>query len=353
MKNKFIKILMLAVVVAGFAAVIPEDSKTVALPFFEGDKVFAGDINEKKRDYLCGLECKKFVEVSDEKKVCFVDKRKKNAECEELFKKTVTINFVFSDNDKEVIKHTTKITFTYDKKDFVKIAECKKDVTHETTVANKTWQSNHNWEILPSENECTVSDMCTIYKKSDTLMPGPKKYFDSDYIDITCTKDGKIRANTEICNQITTKGEIDFGKTIEKAATKTFDNLPDGITKKAILKHFDYVYDNIDDSNTYKYKTVRHEQEYRDKNGILIASAYMDANFRFNKKTKEARCISTSTCIWTANKDNQITVTGRTLNMTHEKGAGFGEVVYSLNSKIIDKCKLIIMCDYNGQIALE
>ena len=86
------------------------------------------------------------------------------------------------------------VTFTYDKKSFVKIqnsGDLKSDKNN-----TKAWKVRTTTEVFPGKDVCLVSDRYAVYKNSSL---GVGDYIMDGHIDLLCSNRGEIGVNTELC----------------------------------------------------------------------------------------------------------------------------------------------------------
>ena len=116
----------------------------------------------------------------------------------DIYKKIIKSKKEFQKNKKNNVfkteaEHKIKITFTYDKKTFVKIENIEEDIVSEKV--NDKWEVIDLTEVLPSKNTCLISTKLLLYKSS---VLGNKIYLGNSHLDIFCSTLGKIGINTEL-----------------------------------------------------------------------------------------------------------------------------------------------------------
>jgi len=84
------------------------------------------------------------------------------------------------------------VTFTYDKKSFVKV-ESPEEL--KSSKASKKWKIRNTSDIHPSDKTCLVSNRYAVYKKA-TL--GVGDYLMDGHIDLICSHRGEVGVNTEL-----------------------------------------------------------------------------------------------------------------------------------------------------------
>lgn len=124
----------------------------------------------------------------------------------------------------------------------------------------------------------------------------------------------------------------------------------DGLVRKEIISCRKYDYNAKIPNSTYEYIKVRADVIYTDASGKNIACAYFESIFRYNKKLRLAKCLSTLHGQSCTNNKYSINIFGRTKNLALDIGESFGKIkLYSFGMKK-DKCKYIFSCDKDGNI---
>lgn len=125
-----------------------------------------------------------------------------------------------------------------------------------------------------------------------------------------------------------------------------------GIVKK---EEWSYVetnpLENVRD-NSYKYITMRLDVTYTNKNGKKIATTYLEANFRYNTKYKEAKCLSVAHGEEIIDHSYDVVGFSRTKNSKWSRGAAYGQIKLCKGGKIINKDQYILKCNYKGYLKL-
>lgn len=127
--------------------------------------------------------------------------------------------------------------------------------------------------------------------------------------------------------------------------------LEHGIKKRESTKCLTYNYSTEAGNNMYKYFTIRTEISYFDKNGIKIAAAFIEYNFRYNTKFRQAKCLSTFHGQSCTDPKYCLSLFARTKNTSLENGEGFGLIKLEKSGKRIDYKQYIISCDYTGHVS--
>ena len=117
---------------------------------------------------------------------------------EKFYKKMLEVTKEFSTRKKHggfktLAQCKFQLAFTYDKKSFVKIEDCAKDVS--ISIGNDDWSIMDVKEIFPDDKICLVSLKCVLYKE-DVL--GMHKYMMDGHIDVMCSIMGNIGINTDL-----------------------------------------------------------------------------------------------------------------------------------------------------------
>lgn len=138
--------------------------------------------------------------------------------------------------------------------------------------------------------------------------------------------------------------------------TSTETMLANGIKKKENVVYLNYNYGEDFSESHYKYKTVRVEITYCDINSHydrVIAAAYMEFNFRYNKELNEAKCLSTTHGQMCNDSKYDLRVFARTKNLSYESGESFGSIDFikkGIVSKQLDNSDIIFCCEHVGDI---
>ncbi len=129
----------------------------------------------------------------------------------------------------------------------------------------------------------------------------------------------------------------------------------DEIMRKEILSYRetndDRFNEGVSDEN-YRYITARLDVIYEKKTGEKISSMYMEANFRYNTKYKEAKCLSTSHGEELLNDSYKIKGFARTQNAMWTNGGAYGKASLKSGVKHIDKNRYMFTCDSDAKLNL-
>lgn len=117
---------------------------------------------------------------------------------EKFYKKTLEVTKEFSARKKDgsfkkLSQCKFQVVFTYDKKTFVKVENCEKDI--DISINNDKWSIMDVKEIFPDDKVCLVSLKCVLYKE-DLL--GVHEYMMDGHVDVMCSIMGNIGINTDL-----------------------------------------------------------------------------------------------------------------------------------------------------------
>ena len=151
-----------------------------------------------------GLEkfvCKKILEnyiLCTETVRSYTEEKIEKPQQPTIYKKKVKITKIFErknkdDSFKEVANCSYEITFTYDKKSFVKIEDPFRDI--KVDCSDKKWSVMSLAEIFPQDKMCLVSLTFVLYKENILNI---KEHKSNTHFDITCSLDGVLCINTNI-----------------------------------------------------------------------------------------------------------------------------------------------------------
>ena len=126
-----------------------------------------------------------------------------------------------------------------------------------------------------------------------------------------------------------------------------------GLLRKETLSCYRYKYDNEVPNDEYVYLIVRAVVVYQDANGKQLCCAYFDSTFRYNKKLKLSKCLSTSHGISCNDNRYTIDVEARTKNLALDIGGSYGKVTLSHMGMRKDTCKYIFSCNSEGEISRD
>ncbi len=127
--------------------------------------------------------------------------------------------------------------------------------------------------------------------------------------------------------------------------------LGDGIIKKEVVSTYKYLYSQELENSDEKYISLQTNVSYTEEaTNKVLAIASMEANFRYNSRTKEAVCLS-------ATKGNVLNVDGCELsifsipaNITTKLGGSIVSLKFKYHGKVYDDVVHEITCDYLGNV---
>ena len=113
-----------------------------------------------------------------------------------------------------------------------------------------------------------------------------------------------------------------------------------------------YEYSGKLGSNSYKYINVKKVISYVNRvTKDVLAEFTIMMKFKYNEKTKEAECLSTSYGSMAKDTDYTVTVFNRKANNTTGQGDGISNVEFRYRGETQDKFSKLITCDYLGNIS--
>lgn len=144
---------------------------------------------------------------------------------------------------------------------------------------------------------------------------------------------------------------IDFGKPVmseeETLSTKVSSNLKREEHRRTIK----YEYAGRLNSNPFKYITVKRVISYVNRaTKEILAEFTVIMRFRYNEKTKEAECLSTSYGSIAKDTDYAVGIFARKANNTTKQGAGTADIEFKYRGEVQDKFTMRTTCDYLGNI---
>lgn len=114
--------------------------------------------------------------------------------------------FYSSDDSKSKIPDkkvacSLSVTFTYDKKGFVKVEKPNREIIScKYKFGNNKWDIKQSYEIFTTQSECMVSQISMVLR--DRGANRHLEYIDNTHLDLICSVNGDIRVNSR-----TIKGE--------------------------------------------------------------------------------------------------------------------------------------------------
>lgn len=265
-----------------------------------------------------------------------------NENGENIYRKNVELknDFFRIKRNKYISQNVLNFCFEYSNSG-VKLCEdgLKKE---ENITKSNTWKTSSSEEIFTSPEQCIVSRHVGIYKKATFL--DDLGNFDEFHIDIICSVDGEVTVNVKSEESAEKKDTI-----VSELIVKR-EKLKDNIIRETTIKDKKSISDSkLNTNDIYKYITREIHVAYTTEAGQLLDEAVIEATFRYNTKTREAQCLSTSN----KEKNGKAAVTMRTGNETRSYGGAYGEIKLKYPFGAITKTLyeiLIIKCDYSGNI---
>lgn len=142
---------------------------------------------------------------------------------------------------------------------------------------------------------------------------------------------------------------IDTGKPVlseEEVVNKKISATLDREEHRRIIK---YEYEGKLNSNPFKYISVKNVISYINKiTHEILAEFTVVMKFRYNEKTKEAQCLSTSYGSIAKDSDYSVNISTRKANTTLGSGSGIADVDFKYRGESQDKFSKQISCDYLG-----
>lgn len=114
-----------------------------------------------------------------------------------------------------------------------------------------------------------------------------------------------------------------------------------------------YAYKNGLDNNPFKYVSVNHAISYINKaTGKVIGVVTFLAKFKYNKKDKQAVCLSTSWGSITESPEYTFNCFSRKANITSGEGGGIFNVDFKYKGMGQDCVEFKCLCDYIGNLRI-
>lgn len=257
--------------------------------------------------------------------------------------------FLNSSSNEAILTNGLEITFKYDKEKAY-IDNSKSDVLKTIYSSNESkWKISSKEEIFCAPTQCIVSQQSNIYQKTSWYnLKRSWDYYDNFHIDILCSPTGEIDFNIKSSPHLSNDS---FSLTNVSTNHKELDN---GIIRQEKIK--DYVYNKNETSDKYNYLTRKIELLYKNSLGNNIAVVKLESNFRYNKMTKEAECLSTIHREAVICEDDSIYVHSRTGNETRSKGGSYTtiDLEHLINDDECDFDSIVkTTCDFDGNLVTE
>ena len=151
------------------------------------------------------------------------------------------------------------------------------------------------------------------------------------------------------CMAITCAKCIDLGKPVlneeETLNTKVSANL----NREEHRRTFKYEYKGKLGSNPFRYISVKNVISYVNRvTKEVLAEFTVVVKFKYNEKTEEAECLSTSYGSIAKDTDYAVNIFTRKANNAVGEGAGIFDVEFKYRGEVQDKFSRQISCDYLG-----
>ncbi len=147
---------------------------------------------------------------------------------------------------------------------------------------------------------------------------------------------------------------IDTGKAVsseEETANKKITATLDREEHRRVVR---YEYDGKLSSNPFKYISVKNVVSYINKITRDVLSEFtIVMKFKYNEKSKQAQCLSTSYGSIAKDGDYAVNISTRKANNTTGKGAGIADTEFKYRGETQDKFSRQISCDYLGNIDIS
>ncbi|MDQ5983810.1 MAG: hypothetical protein RUMPE_00839 [Eubacteriales bacterium SKADARSKE-1] len=269
-----------------------------------------------------------------------------NGESEYTKKANIKGEFIKNPGNEIILSENLDVTFKYNNVE-AWIEDPKVDIVKSNhSVSGPKWKVTSNDEVYVSPGQCIVSEQLALSRKARWF--NIRKSWDNVgnfHADVVCSANGEIKFNTE------SLGRSISGNFILKNVSDEERFLQDVMSRKTSI--VDEVCalnpEDQNDKDKYNYVTRRIEITYLDPMKNHIATALIQVNFRYNTKTKEVECISTSHKEGSVSNKNSIEVYLRTGDKTRNYGGAYGEIKVNYNNIDIEE-GFTASCNYNGNI---
>lgn len=270
-----------------------------------------------------------------------------------FYQKKVRVAGLFfkNDEDKEnAITNEFEVNFSYNGS-VAWINDINKDIKASiTSIPKSKFKGSTCEKILNSDNQCIVSERINVFKKKTNK--AKKKWKDADnlHIDAVCSPTGEIAFYSK-----------DYRKTqsLVKEVSETSALLENKVIRKVVemnkLTTANKDGKSPSDDN-YNYITREMKIIYTDLSGKVLSKGIIEANFRYNKSSKEVECLSTSHTNVISSKDDNLKAFMRTGNRTKNFGGAYGEIRFTHDTGYLKENfeeTIIISCDSDGVIKSE
>lgn len=269
-----------------------------------------------------------------------------------FYQKNVRIAGLFfkRKDKKSVISNEFEVKFCYNGVS-AWVEDINKDIkANAISVPHSKFKVSTCEKVLNSDNQCIVSEQLSVFKKKTNQTKKKWKDADNLHIDAVCSPNGEIIFNSKdyrktlsLVNEVSEKNVSLENKVIRKVI-----EVDKQTTKSKDRK------DSTDD--TYNYITREMRIIYTNLSGKVLSKAIIEANFRYNKVSKEVECLSTSHANVISSKDDNLKSFMRTGNRTKNSGGAYGEIKFTHNTGYLKENfeeTIIISCNSDGIITSE
>ena len=147
---------------------------------------------------------------------------------------------------------------------------------------------------------------------------------------------------------------IDLGKPILSEEQTFNTKVSSNLNREENRRIVKYEYEGKLKSNPFKYISVKNVISYVNRaTKEILAEFTIIMKFRYNEKTKEAECLSTSYGSIAKDTDYTVNVSARKANNTTGQGAGIGNIEFKYRGDTQNKFSRRISCDYLGNINIS
>ncbi len=146
---------------------------------------------ENEFEYVLKFRCYPEAKGYDSETDCTIYKRKAEVLGEMFYRGKNKALF-----PEKILFNSLSVIFTYDKNGSVKVENPMQDIEAiKSNFGNDKWQTMCNQEILKTDLECIVSQVCIFHK--NPKMSRHLKYIDNSHVDLICDVYGNIRLDSK------------------------------------------------------------------------------------------------------------------------------------------------------------
>ncbi|MBR2579006.1 MAG: hypothetical protein IKE41_02570 [Clostridia bacterium] len=147
---------------------------------------------------------------------------------------------------------------------------------------------------------------------------------------------------------------IDLGKPVMNEETSFTTKVSSNLKREEHRRIIKYEYEGKLNSNPFRYITVKNVISYVSRaTKEVLAEFTVLMKFRYNEKTKEAECLSTSYGSIAKDADYAVSVSARKANHMVAQGAGMADIEFKYRGDVRDKFTRKISCNYLGNINIS